>query len=117
MIKRIVKLLTSQSFERAFGIILVALSVASVLFVGVQTVRLGDVTECQAAYNEAYSKAIHARSDAARNERKAQRELWTTVLNQQIPVEEKRAAFVKYLETLDEADRVRDRAQIPTRRC
>lgn len=104
-------------FEKALGIILVALSIASVIFVAVQTSRLSNVTECQAGYNEAYGKAIQARADAARDERHAQRDLWTTFLNPQIPVEEKRAALVRYLKTLDEADHVRETAKLPTRRC
>lgn len=102
---------------RALGVVLVALAIASVTSVAVQTVRLGDVTQCQAEYNDAYGKAILARANAARNERQAQRELWRTVLNPQIPVDDKRAAFEKYLKTLDEADRVREAAELPTRRC
>ncbi len=105
------------SIQRAFGVILVALAVLSVTFVGIQTVRLGNVTECQAKYNDAYAKAISARSNAARSERQSQRQLWITVLDPKIPVDEKRAAFTVYLEALDAADRVRDRAEIPTRRC
>lgn len=108
---------TKVSFQQALGVIIIALSVASVIFVAVQTARLGTVTECQAEYNEAYGKAILARSNAARGERQAQRELWTTVLNTQIPVEQKRKAFESYLKKLDEADRVRDEAKLPTRRC
>ncbi len=53
-------------FEQAFGVILIALSIATVAFVAVQTARLSNVTECQAGYNEAYGKAILARSVAAR---------------------------------------------------
>lgn len=109
--------LVKPSFEKAFGVILIALSVFSVIFVAIQTSRLSDVTECQAEYNEAYGNAIKARSNAARDERQAQRQLWLTVLNQQIPVEQKRAAFETYLKALDEADRVRDKAELPTRRC
>lgn len=106
-----------MSFDRALGVILIVLAVASVIFVAIQTARLSDVTECQAQYNDAYGKAIQARSNAAREERQAQRELWTTVLNQQIPVEQKRAAFEHYLKKLDEADQVRDEAKLPTHRC
>lgn len=105
------------SFQQALGVILIALSIASVIFVAVQTSRLSKVTACQAEYNEAYSHAIQERANAAREERQAQRELWTTVLNTQIPVEQKRAAFERYLEKLDEADRVRETAKLPTRRC
>jgi hypothetical protein len=105
------------SFEKALGVIIIALSIASVIFIAVQTARLGDVTECQASYNEAYTKAIQERANAARDERHAQRTLWTTFLNAQIPVEEKRAALVHYLKTLDEADHVRETAKLPTRRC
>lgn len=105
------------SFDRALGVILIALSIASVVFLAVQTARLSAVTECQAGYNEAYGKAIQARSSAARDERNAQRKLWQTVLNTQIPVEQKRKAFEVYLKTLDDADRVRDEFQLPTRRC
>jgi predicted solute-binding protein len=105
------------SFERLLGVILIALSIASVVFIAIQTARLRDVTECQAGYNEAYGKAIQARANAAREERQAQRRLWTTVLNQQIPVEEKRKAFETYLKALDEADRVREAAALPNRKC
>ncbi len=106
-----------KPFERVLGVILIVLSVASVIFVAVQTSRLSDVTECQAEYNEAYANAIHARYDAARAERASQRQLWLTVLNTQIPIEQKRQAFETYLKALDEADRVRDKAELPTRRC
>lgn len=109
--------LTKPSFEKALGVILIALSIASVIFVAIQTSRLSNVTECQASYNDAYTHAIQVRSDAARSERQAQRELLLTVLNPQIPVEQKRAAFDRYLKKLDEADSVRDAAEIPTRRC
>lgn len=104
------------SFEKALGAIIIALSIASVTFVAIQTSRLSDVTECQAGYNEAYGKAIQARANAARDERHAQRDLWTTFLKQ-IPVEEKRAALERYLKTLDAADHVREIAKLPTRRC
>lgn len=105
------------SFDRALGIIIIVLAAVSVTFVAVQTMRLSDVTECQAEYNEAYTEAIKARSEAAREERQAQRVLWTTVLNAEIPVEQKVAAFQVWLKSLDTADRARDRAVLPTRRC
>lgn len=117
MIRRLTKALARMSFDRALGIIVIALSIVSVSFVAVQTMRLSDVTECQSAYNDAYTTAIQARSEAARDERQAQRVLWTTVLNQQIPVDQKVAAFHVWLKSLDTADRARDKAAIPTRRC
>lgn len=103
--------------EKAIGAILIILSVVSVIFVAVQTIRLGNVTECQASYNEAYGHAIQARADAARAERHAQRTLLLTVLDPQVPVEQKRAAFDVYLRALDDSDQTRDAARIPTRRC
>lgn len=109
--------LVKPSFERALGVIIIALSIASVIFVAIQTARLSDVTACQSAYNDAYTKAIQIRSEAARSERQAQRELLLTVLNPHITVEQKRAAFDRYLKKLDDADKVRDAAEIPTRRC
>lgn len=113
MITRFLK----ASAERAFGLILVLLSVITVALVAVQTIRLGDVTECQATYNETYAKAIKSRSEAARSERQAQRTLWVTVLDPAVPVDDKRAAFGVYLKALDAADDVRDKADLPTRRC
>ena len=114
---RLYHFFTTPAFVRAIGVILVALSIASVAVVAFQTSRLSDVTECQAAYNQAYTVAIQARANAARAERAAQRTLWTTFLNAAIPVEEKRAALVRYLKTLDEADHVRETVKLPTRRC
>lgn len=103
--------------ERLVGIILVALSIASVIFVAVQTVRLSDATDCQSQYNDAYTTAIQERSSAARKERAAQRELLLTLLGGQVTPEQGRAAFDKYLKILDQADQARDEAAIPTRRC
>jgi len=105
------------SFERWLGIILIAMSIASVIVVAVQTQRLSDVTSCQATYNEAYTQALQQRSSAARSERQAQRILLTTLLGHKPTPQEARDAFDKYLSTLDEADRERDAAAIPMRRC
>jgi hypothetical protein len=110
-------LFAKTSFQQALGVILIVLSLATVIIVAIFTARLSDVTECQARYNEAYTTAIRARSDVARSERQAQRELWTTVLKPEIPIEQKREAFGIYLKKLDEADRIRDAAELPTRRC
>jgi hypothetical protein len=105
------------AFQRWLGVILVALSIGTIFLVAAQTSRLGEVTECQANYNAAYATAIQQRSIAARNERQAMRNLLTIVLDPHISVEEKRAAFPIYIQALDEADRVRDAADLPTHRC
>lgn len=103
--------------QRSIGVVLVLLSLASVIVVAVQTARLSDVTECQAQYNDAYTTAIEARSGAARSERQAMRELLMTFLSGPTTPEQGRAAMDKYLKKLDEADQVRDQAQIPNREC
>lgn len=103
--------------QRWIGIIIVALALASVIAVAVQTTKLHEITECQAEYNNAYTKAIEARSLAARNERQAQRDLLLTLLSGPTTPEQRRAAFDEYLKKLDEADLVRDKAQIPDRTC
>lgn len=103
--------------QRWLGVILIALSIASVISVAVQTQRLSDATECQTEYNRAYTTAIKQRGDAAREERAAQRKLLTTLLGEAVTPAEGRAAFDEYLSTLDAVDRERDAAAIPTRRC
>jgi len=106
-----------RTFERWFGVGLIVLSVLSVIAVSIQVVRLGDVTECQAQYNDAYTHAISARSSAARQERAAMRDLLLTVIGEATTPEQGRAAIDKYLNALDAADLVRDNAQIPSRKC
>jgi hypothetical protein len=107
-----------MSFERWLGIIIVTLSVMSVIYVAIQTARLNDVTVCQAEYNDAYTTAIQERSMAARRERQAQREMLLAFLGgESLTPAEGRAVFDRYLAALDEADQVRDSADIPTRRC
>lgn len=107
----------STSFDRWLGVVLIAISIASVIFVAIQTARLGDATACQARYNDAYTSALQQRTGAARQERAAQRELLMTLLGSQVTPEQGRAAFDKYLKVLDDADRERDAAGIPTNRC
>lgn len=107
----------STLVQKWIGVVLVVLSLASVIVVAVYSSRLADVTECQAQYNDAYTKAIEARSFAARDERQAMRELILTFLGRPITPQEARAAMDRYVKKLDEADLARDRAQIPDRRC
>lgn len=109
--------LIPTSVQRWIGVVLVALSIASVVVVAVQTARLSDVTTCQAQYNDAYTLAIKGRSQAARDERQAMRELLLTFLSGPTSPEQARAALDDYLKKLDEADQVRDQAQIPDRKC
>lgn len=106
-----------MSPQRWVGVILVVLSLMTIILVAVQTARLNSSTACQAAYNDAYTKSIQQRADAARNERKAQRELLQTFFSGPTTPEQRRAAFEKYLASLDEADQQREAATIPTRRC
>ena len=103
--------------QKWVGVVLIMLSLASVIVVAVYSSRLADVTECQAQYNNAYTKAIEARSLAARNERQAMRQLLLTFLGGPITPEQARAAMNTYLTRLDAADLVRDKAQIPARKC
>lgn len=109
--------ITKLSFERWLGAVIVVMSIVSVVMVAVQTARLSDATECQASYNEAYTKSIQARSDAARKERQAQRTLLVTLLSGPITPEQRRDAFNTYLANLDKADQQREDAAIPNRRC
>jgi hypothetical protein len=106
-----------NAVQRWAGVIIIALSLASVIAVAVQTTKLHDITACQAQYNDAYTRAIEARSLAARNERQAMRELLLTFLGGPITPDQARAAMDLYLKKLDEADLVRDKAQIPSRKC
>lgn len=103
--------------QRLFGVVLVAMSVLSVIFVAVQTERVRAVTECQAEYNDAYTKSLVQRSNAARRERQAQRDFLTSFLTARLTEAQGRAVFEKYLGSLDAADREREAAKIPVRRC
>lgn len=107
----------STLIQKWIGVVLVVLSLASVIVVAVYSSQLAGITECQSQYNAAYTKAIEARSLAARNERQAMRELLLTFLGGPITPEQARAAMDDYLKKLDAADLVRDRAQIPARKC
>lgn len=102
--------------ERVFGVVLIGLAVLSVIGVGIQTVRLGNATSCQAEFNEHYTAALKLRTKAAATERAAQRELLTLML-QQPTQQEARAALQRYIDGLAKADREREDAQIPTRAC
>lgn len=110
-------LIPKISFQRALGVILVLLSLATIVLVAAQTTRLSNTTECQAEYNSAYTKALQDRSEAARQERAAQRTLLVTLLSGPIPPEQARKAFDAYLASLDASDRERDSAPIPNLRC
>lgn len=110
--------------RKALGYLLIGLSVASVIIVAVQTIRLNDasarlndVTSCQAEYNQSYTSAIKGRSEAARQERQAQRKLLTTLLGMHVTEAQGRAAFDEYLKALDKSDDARDRAALPTQKC
>lgn len=110
--------LAGMTFERWVGVFLIVLSVLTVSYSVVQTSRLGDVTECQAQYNEAYTAALKDRTKAAAKERRAQRDLLTTLLSgRPLTPDQARAEFNKYLGVLNDADHQRDSAPIPTNRC
>lgn len=106
-----------KSFQKWLGAIIVVLSVVTVILMAIQTARLGDATECQATYNDAYTRSLQDRANAARNERQAQRELLLTLLSRPVTPEQGRAAFDRYLKKLDEADAERESAKIPANRC
>lgn len=110
-------LITRLSFQQWLGFILVILSLASVILVAIQTTRLNNATNCQAAFNDAYTRAVKERADAAKDERQAQRELLMTFFSGPTTAEQRLAAFNKYLASLDKADEQREAALIPTRRC
>lgn len=108
--------LRRPSGAQVLGAVLVVLAVASVITVTLQTVRLNDVTSCQAEWNDSYQAALRQRADAAATERAAQRELLTLML-QQPTRQEARAALHRYLESLEDADNEREDARIPKRAC
>jgi hypothetical protein len=103
--------------ERWLGAIIVAMSMITIIIVAVQTERLSDATECQAEYNDAYTKGIQQRASAARSERQAQRTYLNALLNGATTEAEARDATDEYLASLDRADRTREAAAIPTRKC
>lgn len=103
--------------QRILGAVLVIMSVISVSVVAVQTERLSEVTECQAEYNSAYTKGLEQRSNAARRERQAQRDFLTSFLTKRLTEAQGRAVFERYLNSLDSADREREAARVPKRRC
>jgi hypothetical protein len=109
--------LNVKSFQKWLGAIIVVLSVVTVILMAIQTSRLNSTTACQAAYNDAYTTALQDRTNAARNERQAQRELLQTLLSGPVTPEQGRAAFDRYLKKLDEADVERESAKIPANRC
>jgi hypothetical protein len=103
--------------QQIFGAVLVLLALATVIGVAVQTVRLNDVTSCQAEWNDGYTDALRQRAVAAATERAAQRELLTTVLRPGTTAQERREATERYLHSLEDADAEREEAKIPTREC
>jgi len=72
------------------------------------------VNECYQTQVDALVSWAVAASEAARNDRQAQREL---LLAQPRTPEEGRAALDRYLAKLDEADRTRTTAPVPSQRC
>lgn len=83
------------------GVVILVLAVATTAY----TAR---VTSCQARLNAEFRAELAARSDAARAESEAQRELLTA------PPGSGRAAIEKYLKALDELDQARERHALPT---
>lgn len=73
------------------------------------------VTECQQQANDAFARALDARSDAmqrstaaTRRSNEAQRRLLVSVSSPGLPVDQRDVAFAEYLAALDEIDRALD---------
>lgn len=99
------------------GVLALLVVAASTALYAQQAATLSRVTECQRTYNQAFAAGLAARSEAARMERQSQRELLTAILSRPGDRESGRAALDRYLRGLDQADRDRASAPLPTNTC
>lgn len=103
--------------RNALGVLALLVVAATGALYAQQSVALSRATECQAAYNQAYVLALKERSDAAAEERQAQRTLLATILANPGNHEVGRRALDDYLASLARADSEREQNPIPTSTC
>jgi hypothetical protein len=106
--------------DNLIGLIVIFMAIVSVVATAVNTHRQGqviarqtEVIECQTAYNRAFVSGLQGRSDAAAQERAAQRKLITTPNPDRDPAIAQRAVQ-DYLSALADADARRDESPLPT---
>lgn len=100
------------------GVVLLILAVVSVSTMSVSLSAQERVVECQSRFNEAFSNALRERIDAAKNERGAQRDLISAMLDQNASPDTRRQALETYDQKLAEADTNRSENPLPDRpRC
>lgn len=100
------------------GVLLLILAVISVSTMSVSLTSQERVVECQARFNEAFSNALRERVDAANQERAAQRQMLSAVLDPNGTRETRLAALESYDKSLAEADTNRSENPLPDRpRC
>jgi uncharacterized membrane protein len=101
--------------DNLIGIIVAGLAVISVVVAAFTITRQQNAVECQTTFNLAFTDALTQRTEAATEERAAQRTLLTT---QATTPEERRAGLDRYLQALDRADNRREENPLPLRpRC
>lgn len=100
------------------GFLLIILAVISVATMSVSLNSQARVVECQATFNQAFADALTERTNAAAQERGAQRALLNSMLDPNATGESRRAALETYDRVLAEADANRSENPIPARpRC
>ena len=108
--------------EHLIGLVVVLLAACTIAASVVVNARLEKATDCQAAFNAAYSDALAERTEAANNERAAQRELLQAIVHGQASdAEQRRAvardAMTRYLERLRQVDQQRASNPLPETNC
>lgn len=111
------RLLAKLTLQTAFGVIVLILIGIGMTSLVSGNSRVEEVVACQTRFNEEYSRGLNERSDAAKKERNAQRELLTVNLDPNATEEDRANAVRTYLETLNVADAQRNNAPIPVLRC
>lgn len=104
--------------DMLIGFAVVGLALASVIVMTVSLSRQQRIVDCQTEFNTHFVAALGERSDAAAEERAAQRALLTAVLDSRGHPQAQEAAIQNYLRNLADADRSRSDNPLPERpRC
>lgn len=102
------------SSDRYLGLVVVLIAVLTMFTAVSANVHLEHATACQAQFNQTYRDALAQRTDAATEEREAQRQLVIAVSD--ADPGNNRAALDAYRSVLDRADAQRSANPVPTLR-
>lgn len=104
---------TGERATRVLGVAMIALAIITVVQGHLASSRLADVTDCQAEYNNQFSKVMTLRVDLADQDRKALQNMLVQLYRQRGSEQARLKTFQRWVRTVERTERQRQLNPLP----